>query len=551
VNDSLLGRVLLGRYRVVARLARGGMGVVYLARTEGAAGFVKPVVIKRVLPESEEADLVAMFVREARILSNLRHPNIAGIVDFAEEGGAHLMVLEYVHGYDLHHWRRYVRGVRGNFDFSLAIHIVLMLLDALAHAHTIERPDGTTLEIVHRDISPSNVIIDTEGHVKLVDFGVARMSGAEAGLYKTAASMVKGKIPYVPPEQLSGTPPSPGTDVYACAVLLHDLLVGKNEFRGADMAETVKRVLTHVPPRISTVRSDLPKELDHILMRELSKNPSVRYQSAGELASALREIQSLGVHEARAKLAAQVRIDFVAMPGALDLEPLEARERAWRTTSEELDRLEDVSTSPDAEVNAADSGRPTAFAKPAPPPPIRAARRPLWPWIAGVVLALGTLAGALALTISILGAPSRPPEQVFIVQEDEPAPPRSIEVAPEDEPPVPPPEEIETPLERAEDPAPRRPRSSQGELTSAFARRGPDVERCVRTHAAGIEGAPQISVRFVIGRDGRTRNAIVSPPSIAPTPLGTCLRGVAMSVEFPPQTRDGISFVIPIRIEQR
>src|SRR5262249_51936819 len=142
-NDELIGRIVLRRYRIVQRLATGGMGVIYLARSEGAKGFVKPVVIKRILPHfvGDEA-LTGMFAREARIMSNLSHPGSVGILDFAEEDGAYLMVLEYVHGFHLGRWHRWMRHTRDLFPIEPAIHIVISVLDAVHYAHTLPGPGG-------------------------------------------------------------------------------------------------------------------------------------------------------------------------------------------------------------------------------------------------------------------------------------------------------------------------------------------------------------------------------------------------------------------------
>lgn len=536
-QDPLVGRVLLGRYRVVRRLAKGGMGVVYLARTEGAAGFVKPVVIKRILPEAEEKELVGMFVREARILSNLRHPNIAAIVDFAEEDGAHLMVLEYVHGFDLLQWRRYVRGTRGNFDCELALHIVTQVLEALAHAHRIERPDGTIVSIIHRDISLSNVIVDMEGHVKLVDFGVARMHGGDTGLYKTATTMVKGKIPYVPPEQLSGAPPTSSSDVYSCAVLLHDLLMGKSELRGKDLSETVRRVLSHVPSPVRSVREDVPQGVDDILTRALAKDPTHRYTSAEELNAALREVRTLTPHEARSRLAAQAREDFAAMPAALKIEPLEDRERDWRRPTAELER---PSVPP---------LKTEALPPPVTEPAVATVARPSRAWAFVLAGAILVAASAIVVAAWMIGADRRRgDDQVFIVQEEGDEEPRSTEVPPDDEEPA----LVEAVPDEppAPEKAPPRPRRAPS-FAESFAQHRSPVEACLRTHAAQIQGAPELAVHFTIDREGRVQQARVQPPAVADTPLGTCLREVAQQVEFAAQPRDGVSFRIPITVERR
>lgn len=558
MSDPLVGRVLLGRYRVVQPLAKGGMGVVYLARTEGAAGFLRPVVIKRILPDIEDKDAIAMFVREARILASLRHPNIAGIVDFAEEDGAHLMVLEYVHGYHVGQWRRYVREKRGPFDVELAVQVVLDVLEALAHAHRLERPDGKLAEVVHRDVSPSNVMVDAEGRVKLLDFGVARMTGGDTGLYKTETLMVKGKLPYVPPEQIGGSPPSPSGDVYASAVMLHELLVGGNELRGGDVAETVARVLSHVPRPLRSVRDDVPDALSAVVERALRKDPAERYATAHELAAALREARTLTSDQARARLAAQVREDYPAMPKAIGVEPLDARERAWKAPTDALVAASAPARSADPELP------PTQAELPVP-------RSRGWgPWAVGGALMIAALiVAALAIVSTPWGGDDEPAEPLYVVQQPSPTessdPPEreaerepvpSAEIAPEPASDAPDrvdtldaPEPVRTPrtarTSGATAPTPGEP------LTASFARQGAEVERCLRAHAASIEGAPELAVHFQIERDGRVRSARVIPAAVDATLLGTCLRGVATRVRFAPQERDGVSFRIPITVEQR
>ena len=564
--DPLIGRMLLGRYRVVGRLAQGGMGVVYLARLEGAAGFTKPVVLKRILPDLEQKEMMGMFVREARILGKLRHPNIASILDFSEEDGANVMVLEYVHGYDVGHWRRYVRSARGSFDLEIALYIVVSVLEALAHAHHLVQPDGSITQIVHRDISPSNVLVDTEGHVKLLDFGVARMLGGESGLYKTAEITIKGKIPYVAPELLQGGTPSPQGDVYACAVVLHELLVGRNELRGNDMNDTVLRVFSHVPCPISEVRDDVPPELDAILARQLSKSPEVRLQTANEFASALRSIQKLAPDELRRRLVAQLREDYEAMPAATGVTPLADRERAWRIPTEtliarELDTEPNVGGPPSSlPPTVAEGKRQDRSATSATP----ATRKSRWP-VAAALLGAFLLAGVAAVVVPRLLTPA-PPEQIFVVQhqdpleDDEPlrggdpvAPVTDAGVAAIPEPQSEPSGEPESEPR----PEPARPRPARGaplpgeSLSASFARHRRDVEDCLRRHASQIEGAPELSVRFEVERDGRVRAAHVLPAAIEPTPLGACLAGVARGVRFAEQERDGVSFRIPITVARQ
>jgi serine/threonine protein kinase len=190
---DLVGRTVLGRYRVVRAIGRGGMGVIYLARSEGAAGFVKPFVIKQAAPETSQGDtMLAQLAREARIMSNLHHPGIVSVIDFAAEDGSYLLVLDYVKGFNLGQWRKFVQHTGRAFPTELALHVVERVLDALDYAHRLAKPDGSPLGIVHRDVSPGNVLLDVDGHVRLADFGVARMSSDHTEA--TDGLMIKGKI---------------------------------------------------------------------------------------------------------------------------------------------------------------------------------------------------------------------------------------------------------------------------------------------------------------------------------------------------------------------
>ena len=243
---------MLGRYRIVTPLARGGMGIIYLGRLEGAAGFSKPVVIKTVIPDAKDDKSAQLFAREARIVSNLEHPSIVGVLDFGEADGEYVMVLEYVHGFHLGFWARFVQETRGPMPVELAVEVMLPALDALDFAHRLTRADGTPLDIVHRDVSPSNILIDHLGNVKLHDFGIARMADDE---FKTQDGTFRGTLAFTAPETLQGIAASARSDLYACAVVLYQLIAGSNPFRGQQPSETLHRVITHVPPGLSSLRT--------------------------------------------------------------------------------------------------------------------------------------------------------------------------------------------------------------------------------------------------------------------------------------------------------
>jgi serine/threonine protein kinase len=343
----LIGNVLLGRYRIVRELAKGGMGVVYLARAEGAVGFVKPVVVKLVLPEhAEDERFVGMFAREARILAQLRHPSVVDVLEFGEENESFVLVLEYVRGHHLGQWMRYLTIKGRAAPPEILIQIVIDVLDALHHAHNQRHPDGSPMQIVHRDVSPSNILLDEDGRARLLDFGVARMRGG-AHDYKTQVKGFMGKLPYTAPEIFAGNEATPQSDLYACAVVLHEVLFGRNVFRTESQAATLHTVMTHAPEALEPIRQ-VPAGLDVVIQKALAKNPVERFISAREFASALRKLQREQESEIRGRLAVLLKDDFSReMAALLKIESLAERDEAWRRLSlrpPQLDKQDDGAT---------------------------------------------------------------------------------------------------------------------------------------------------------------------------------------------------------------
>lgn len=333
-TDNLVGTVLLGRYRIVRELAKGGMGVVYLARSEGAVGFVKPVVVKLVLPEhASDERYLGMFVREAQILSGLRHPSIVDVIEFGEEAGAYVMVLEYVRGYHLGQWSKYVRKKGRELPTEILLLLMTDVLEALDKAHNMRHPDGTPMHIVHRDVSPSNILLDDDGRARLLDFGVARMRGGGVD-YQTQVRSFVGKITYSAPEMFAGAEATPQSDIYSCGVVLHEMLLGRNVFSGKNQAATLNLVLNHTPEPVESLRSGIPAGLDNVLRKAMAKNPEERFGSAHEFALALRALQKDYESELRLRFGVMLKADFgEEMARLLGLESLTARDEAWRRLS--------------------------------------------------------------------------------------------------------------------------------------------------------------------------------------------------------------------------
>ncbi|MFT5359344.1 MAG: serine/threonine protein kinase, partial [Polyangiales bacterium] len=307
------------------------MGVIYLARQEGDAGFMRPAVIKRLRPDiGGDMAMVELFMREARILSLLQHPAIVGVLDFAVEAGCHVMALEYVPGYHVGLWARYLHKREKAFDAYLVMHIVGKVLDALEYVHGRRDDKGAPMGIVHRDVTPSNVLVDREGNVKLLDFGIAR---SEDEATKDASERsIKGKFSYISPETLDGAPPTAQGDIYSCGVMIHALILGRNYFLAATPAETLRRVLDGHLPTLSDRFHGIPPGLDAVIAKATAYDPLDRYGSAREMLEALRGLQERDDHELsdRLRRAAQLLYAEDGLPAGLGLPTLEERDATWK-----------------------------------------------------------------------------------------------------------------------------------------------------------------------------------------------------------------------------
>ncbi len=554
---DFLGRLLLGRYRVVRKLATGGMGLIYLARAEGAAGYVKPVVVKQLIPHvGEDDEMVRMFVREAHVLAQLSHPNIVDVIDFAEEDGAYLLVLEYVHGYHLGHWYRYLKAERRAFPVSEALHILVRVLDALHYAHTRTDPDGSAAPIVHRDVSPSNVLIDVDGYVKLADFGIARVASVHTP-YRTDTPSIKGKLSYLAPELLRAMDPSPRSDVFAAGVVLHEVLSGRNEFYRRDMTQTMQRILEHHLTPLHALRDDVPDGIDEILTRATAKDPADRYPDAASFARALRALLREDDAPIAADLRAHARRDFLGrLPEVRKVPPLVELERAWREPP-------DSKPPRDVPVSRPSSQPPTRLERPVPASlgmsePASPPARRRWSWLGGGVLLV--LAGAAALW-ALSWAPRReaaePPRYIVVSagstarpDASEPPPVTKSALAPAVEPPS---ATKSAAAERAAAPAAAKPAGGrrspplQVRLTRAFTRRRPQIERCLRRHAGDVPSGERVQVRFEVDARGRIRAVSLEPATAAESPLGRCILQVARTTRFP-STGAPLAFRIPVRL---
>lgn len=274
-----------GRYQLLKKLATGGMAQIYLARQLGMQGFEKLLVVKRILPHlAENEDFISMFLDEARIAARLNHPNVVQIFDLGQQDDTYFIAMEYIHGDDVRKVFKQAEREGTSIPLPLVCRIVTEACAGLDYAHKRTDPGGRPLNIVHRDISPQNILVSFEGGVKVVDFGIAKAADQAT---VTKSGVLKGKYSYMSPEQAQGRPLDARSDVFALGVVLYELLTGTRLFKRASDVQTLNAVTECKVEAPSSVNDRLPKELDAIVLKALVKDREQRYQDARSLQAAL------------------------------------------------------------------------------------------------------------------------------------------------------------------------------------------------------------------------------------------------------------------------
>ncbi len=275
------------KYRVVRKLDLGGMAEVFLGEVESLEGFKKQVAIKRVLPHlAANAKFLAMFLDEARISLGFNHANVVQTFDIGHSDATYFIVMEYVDGPNLKQVMETLRESGRIMSVELAAYIVGEICRGLSYAHNLKDQHGDPLGIVHRDVSPPNILLSKQGEVKIVDFGLAK---ATSQLEKTDPGVIKGKFAYLSPEAVSGYQVDHRTDIFACGIILFELLTGRRLFLGLNPVETVELVRDANVPSITAINPHVPPSLDGIVQKALTLKPGDRYQGCDDLAEALSE----------------------------------------------------------------------------------------------------------------------------------------------------------------------------------------------------------------------------------------------------------------------
>ncbi len=415
-----------GKFFLIRKIAEGGMAEIFLAKQPGSGGFERDVVIKRMLPHmAQEADLVAMFLDEGRLVSKLTHPGIVQVSELGEARGSYYICMEYLAGEDFSAVLRYASRKGETVPLAVSLRVILEACRALHYAHEQVDENGASRQIVHRDVSPSNLFVTYLGHTKLLDFGIA---SAQARLTKTGDGTVKGKYAYMAPEQALGTKVDRRSDVFALGCCLYEALTRRRPFPQANELAILKAVTegNFVPP--SELREDIPLELESIVLSALALKPEERFQSAGELADQLEKYlagMSSASTSGHAVVAAYMRslfgeervtgksripsLESLGRPSLTGIPAADVRSFAARSTEREVQaatvplhrsKPRGTATTVDAlaPVRAAAEASPTATTAEVPIPPAASAPAPSGKrrWVIGVAAAAVAAVGALA-----------------------------------------------------------------------------------------------------------------------------------------------------------
>lgn len=307
-------------YKITERLETGGMAEVFRGESTSVAGFKKQVAIKRVLPHLAANDkFIRMFLDEARLSARLSHANIVQVFDIGQvfdkqkTGKTYFIVMEYIDGINLKGIVEQLRKSHTLFPTALACHIAVKVCEGLFYAHNLTDSDGNPLNIVHRDISPPNVLISKNGEVKIVDFGLAK---AAHSVEKTEPGVVKGKFSYLAPETALGHEADAQADIFAVGIMLWEMLAGRKLFQGETDYQTVKLVQEATVPSIRSLNPAVPEELEDVLRRALARDKSQRYRAADELGDDLSTFLVRHRLKATARELARVVTDVISARSA-------------------------------------------------------------------------------------------------------------------------------------------------------------------------------------------------------------------------------------------
>jgi serine/threonine-protein kinase len=573
----------LGRYELLARLATGGMGEIFLARLEGAAGFEKLFVVKRILPHlADDQRFRQMLIAEARLASRLSHANICQVYELGETDGQLYIVMEYLDGITLLPLLRKASKENGALDFGFVGGVLQQATDALHYAHELkEQRTGENLGIVHRDVTPSNIFLTEAGVAKVLDFGIAKVKDASAN---TQTGTVKGKYAYMAPEQLRGAGLDRRADVFALGVVSYEMIALRRLFQRKTDYLTFRAVMEQPIPDVRRYRADVPEALAAVLARALDRDPNNRFESARQYGTAVLDaLAPLGRPWSQGEISDFIRVEFAddIIKRNHQVQTAVARTSSgMRTTMPLIAHDEGPGTDVDDEddefpaVDSTITEAPIAFratrppqdgkdfsgstGQVTPPPfgnetstsgvaiqplpamsmpqaqmlPAKPSRSVVWPLLA--IAMVGIAGGALFLVWKQMDQRQQAPAVVNITSssanEDsvQPAPPREPEVVAAGSGSAAEPPPVDKPVKERPAAKPAAPRGNP--YTAALQAHRPGINKCAQDHGAPPAG---VKVVIVVSTDGRAKTISLEPAGLNGTPLGTCIKNVLSATSFP------------------
>ena len=551
---------LVGRYEIITKLAVGGMGEVFLARSVGAAGFQKHVVIKKILPHLvEQESIVEALVHEAKLMVRLDHPNIVQVLDLGMEGDNYFMAMEFVHGYNLSSIIGYSAKHKLVIPATVCTHIVAEMLSGLEYIHELTEADGTSMNIVHRDVSPQNVLVSREGRVKLADFGIAKvLHEAEGALTRS----LKGKLKYMAPEALEEGRIDQRYDLFASGIVLFEALCRAHLYRGKSDAELMMRVREARVPPVARYHKDLPGGLAVATMKALSKDPEARFQTAREFADALRaSIQPVSQPEA----AAELRKLVTRMYNEPDF-PVSKQKLPDLNTTKSVDvrpLLIQSQIDPSAQITGPGEMQevtPAAVAQPG------RHVNPLIFLLTIGFLGISVAVGYLLYATQFKSSPAPPQKgQVIIVEQHNRVPVAKPKTQPPPKPvalkatpdaaPAPAPAKKVKPAPRVIT-KPRRPRPKikpagpfdPNSGAETFRRYHRALTRCFNKHTRDTDPELRLKVISTIQGSGAVARVRLEPMAQNSTPMGKCVIKVARKIRYPRHDKPSVTFLQPLRV---
>lgn len=525
----------LGKYKLLHKVATGGMGEIFYGKVSGIEGFEREVAIKKMLPHlNADRSFVDMMVKEAKLTVLLNHPNIVQIYDLSKEDEQYYIAMEYVPGIPISSILRDRIGVGEKMPVAFCVHATLEIVRGLHYAANLVTPGGEKLSIIHRDITPQNILVTRRGAVKITDFGIAKAANE---ISTTMTGVIKGKLGYMAPEQLSGKEADHRIDLYCAAIMLWEMLAGKRLYKGTSEVDSFRLVAEAKVPELDGFRSDVEPRLMEVVRRALHIDPDARYQQGLDFAEALQQ---------------------AIFPQTADSFAREAE--AWLGKNEHMfagvyvhhDDRSEPRPVPEKELELA-----TQFTRVMVAPEPQHRKR--------YYLAAGVAAVSLAASGALWGRLMRAPAAPAQVQSSAAAPPAAAVVptlapaaAPAPAPPVAaPPAATPTPPVAAEAPNKASARRSHARAELRRPLSGTEVQQQVAAHQGAIvrclrdlpakDRPAQVAAKVTIETSGAVSEVALNPP--LPEPQGGCLRAALGSLHFRRHPTEGLEVTIPLRLQ--